>query len=265
MRLSSLLKRRQKVKRPTPPEEEPRAGRGAIKRALRHSAAASNYRSAAILGERIATALSTIETAVLAIDVVNDRLREAHNLVAEAGKTQNLPRRELLAGRYDDVRSEIDAAVGAASHNRINLINGLLIGGQSPAFIIALDGEGRADIAVSVVNLTTGARGLALSPPRTGFSEDAEITMILNEIDQAQTRIVNLSMRFADHAALIADRLTRLQELAGNSLIESWLPTGADTQEPAEEDTHQPLNLQDEEVIADVPPPEFDNSGLGKV
>ena len=269
MRLTSLLKQRQKSKRPAPPEEEPRAGKGAIKRALRHSAAASNYRSAAILGERIATALSTIETAVLAIDVVNDRLREAFNLVAEAGKTQNLARRELLAGRYDDVRSEIDATVGAASHNRINLINGLLIGGQSPAFSIALDGEGRADMAISVVNLTTGARGLALSPPRTGFSEDAEITMIIDEIDQAQTRIADISMRFADHAALISDRLMRLQELAGTSRIESWLPTGADVPEPSEDDM-TPLDLRSEtelltEITSEMPDATGGDAELGKV
>lgn len=244
MRLSSLLKKRKKIKRPEPLEVEPRAGKLAIKRALRHSAAASNYRSAAILGERIATALSTIETAVLAIDVVNDRLREAASLVREAGKTDNLGRRELLAGRYDDVRSEIDATVGAAAHNRINLINGRLIGGQAAAFSVALDHEGRAGVAISVVNLTTGARGLSLSPPRTGFSDETEITMILGEIDLAQTRLAEVSMRFADHAALIADRLSRLQLLAGNARIESELPTGADAEDPNErEDARHPMEL----------------------
>jgi hypothetical protein len=249
MRLSSLLKKRQKTKRPPPPEEEPRAGKGAIKRALRHSAAASNYRSAAILGERIATALSTIETAVLAIDVVHDRLREAASLVGEASRTDNLGRRELLAGRYDDVRSEIDATVGAAAHNRVNLINGRLIGGQAAAFHVALDDEGRASIAISVVNLTTGARGLALSPPRTGFSDETEIAMILDEIDRARTRTAEVSLRFADHAALMADRLSRLQKLAGNARIESELPTGADAEDPVFEpqDAAQPMDLLNEE------------------
>ncbi len=253
MRLSSLLKHRRKIKRPQPPEEEPRAGKSAIKRALRHSAVASNYRSAAILGERIATALSTIETAVLAIDVVNDRLREAANLVEAARVTDNLARRELLAGRYDDVRSEIDATVGAASHNRVNLINGLLIGGRSAAFNIALDNDGRSDIAVGVVNLTTGARGLSLSPPRTGFSDDDEIATILAEIDHSQTRLAEVSLRFADHAAFIADRLSRLQRLAGKSPILSVLPTGADVEEPAEgeEDRSHPLDLLPDSASGD--------------
>lgn len=246
MRLTSLLKRRQKSRRPPPPVEEPRVSASAIKRALRHTAAMPQSHSASVQGQRVATALSTIETAVLAIDVIADRLREAAGLVNEAGKTDNLGRRALLAGRFDDVRSEIDATVGSAAHNRINLINGMLIGGRSAAFDIALDGEGRAGIALSVVNLTTGARGLALSPPRTAFAEDAEISMILDEIDRAQLRITEVGLRFADHAALVADRLARLQKLAGTRPILSDLPTGADAMDPALEadDLRRPLDLQ---------------------
>lgn len=258
MRLTSLLKRRQKSRRPLPPVEEPRVSASAIKRALRHTAAMPQSHSATIQGQRVATALSTIETAVLAIDVIADRLREAAGLVSEAGKTDNLGRRALLAGRFDDVRSEIDATVGSASHNRINLINGMLIGGRSPAFDIALDVEGRAGIAISVVNLTTGARGLALSPPRTAFAEDVEITMILDEIDRAQLRISEVGLRFADHAALVAHRLARLQKLAGSRPILSDVPTGADAMDPALEPVSldAPLDLlaeQTEQVAAQSP------------
>ncbi|HEY4345795.1 MAG TPA: hypothetical protein VGN05_15705 [Parvibaculum sp.] len=248
MRLASLLKQRRKTRRtPPPPEETPRAPKSAVARALRHSAAASNYRSAAELGMRIATALSTIETAVLAIDAVNDRLREAANLVEGANKNDNLGRRALLAGRYDDVRAEIDAVVGSAAHNRINLINGCMIGGVYTAFDISLDEEGRAGIAIGVVDLTTGASGLALSPPRSAFAEDVEISTILGEIEAAQIRIAEVSMRFADHAALIADRLARLQKLAGTSQIESHVPTGADMDEAVGEDA-QPFNLELAEI-----------------
>ncbi len=250
MRLTSLLKRRQKSRRPPPPVEEPRVSASAIKRALRHTAAMPQSHSAGLQGQRVATALSTIETAVLAIDVIADRLREAAGLVSEAGKTDNMGRRALLAGRFDDVRSEIDATVGSAAHNRINLINGMLIGGQSPAFDITLDVDGRAGIAISVVNLTTGARGLALSPPRTAFAEDAEINMILDEIDRAQLRIAEVGLRFADHAALVADRLARLQKLAGSRPILSDVPTGADAMDPAlePEDLRPPLDLKAEDT-----------------
>lgn len=250
MRLVSLLSRRRKQqerRQPIAPEEELRAPKSAIARALRHSKAASSWHSAAELGTRIATALSTIETAVLTIDMVSDRLREAAGLVRTAGDSGDLGRRALFAGRYDDVRAEIDAAVGAATHNRVNLVNGRLIGGKYPAFDIALDEHGRAGIAIGVVNLTTGEGGLALSPPRSAFAEDEEIATIAGEIVAAQKLVAGVGSRFADHAALIADRLARLQELAGGRLIEPHLPTGADI-EPGHAGEAEPFELGVAEV-----------------
>ena len=255
---------------------------GAIKRALRGLPASGNSRAAAILGQSVATALSTIETAVLAIDAVNDSLREAASLAREANNTDNPARRALLAERFDDVRSEIDATVGSATHNRVNLINGRLIGGKMATFEVPLDQEGRSGIAISVVNLTTGARGLSLSPPRTAFAENEEITMILDEIDRAQSRIAEVSIRFADHAAFIANRLGQLQQEAGTHLIRSHLPTGADAEDPAAEgeDTHRPMDLsaeatestplpseielvETEALSEDVLPDNEDEEGLG--
>jgi len=252
MRLNSLLKRRQKAKRKPRPEETPQVTPGAIKRALRSLPTSGNSRSAAMLGQNIATALSTIETAVLAIDVVNDSLREAAGLAREANDTDNPARRALLAERFDDVRSEIDATVGSATHNRVNLINGRLIGGKTATFEVPMDQEGRSGIAISVVNLTTGARGLSLSPPRTAFAEDEEIAMILNEIDQAQSRIADVSIRFADHAAFIANRLGQLQQEAGTHVIRSQLPTGADAEDPTQDtdDARRPLDLSAEATEA---------------
>lgn len=226
---------------------KPRAPRRAVARALRHAAAAAGSPIAAGLGQRIATALSTIETAVLAIDSISDRLREARDLVAAAQATPDLGRRALFAGRYDDVRAEIDAIVGSASHNRVNLINGRLIGGNGRAFDIALDERGHARIAVQIVNLTTGSGGLSLSPPRSGFAEDEELATIAREIEQAQELAGNVCIRFADHAALISDRLARLQSAAGSRVIESELPTGADPRQVLEEE-RGPVDLSVAEV-----------------
>jgi hypothetical protein len=253
MRLVSLLSRRQKQqdKRKAPARaetEEVRAPKSAIARALRHSKAASSWHSAAELGTRIATALSTIETAVLTIDMVSDRLREAAGLLRIASESGDLGRRALFAGRYDDVRAEIDAAVGAATHNRVNLVNGRLIGGRYPAFDIALDDQGRAGIAIGVVNLTTGEGGLALSPPRSAFAEDDEIATIAAEIVAAQNLVISVGNRFADHAALIADRLARLQALAGGHAIEPHLPTGADIEPGHPGDAGETMELGVAEV-----------------
>jgi hypothetical protein len=228
MGLFTRLIARRKLEPPTP-EETPRVTPAALKRALRSSATASGSLTAAELGQRIATALSTIETAVLAIDAVTERMREAADLVADAGRSADIGRRALLADRYDDLRAEIDAIVGSASHNRINLICGRRIGGQHTSFEIALDGEERAGVSIPIVNLTTGPGGLSLSPPRSAFAEDAEIDAIAAEIDAARSLAAGAAERFADHAALIADRLARLIAIAGSHPVETQLPTGIDT------------------------------------
>ena len=233
MGLFSRLIARRKLEPPTP-EEAPRVTQAALKRALRSTATASGSLSAAELGQRIATALSTIETAVLATDAVTERLREAADLVADAGRNADVGRRALLADRYDDLRAEIDAIVGSASHNRVNLISGRRIGGKIASFDIPLDGDGRSGIAVQVVNLTTGEAGLSLSPPRDAFADDGEIEAIAAEIAAARETAAAVSELFADHAALISERLDRLRALAGSHGIETHLPTGADeTSAPA--------------------------------
>ncbi|MEQ8592106.1 MAG: hypothetical protein RIC04_00305 [Parvibaculum sp.] len=231
MGLFSNLIARRKLEPPAP-VETPRVTQAALKRALRSTAMASGSQLAAELGQRIATALSTVETAVLAIDAVTERLREAADLVADAGRNADIGRRALLAGRYDDVRAEIDAIVGSASHNRVNLIGGRRIGGQHTSFEIALDGEDRAGISIAVINLTTGESGLSLSPPRSAFADDAEIEAISAEIGAARISAAAAAERFSDHAALIADRLARLIAIAGSHPVETQLPTGADAEDP---------------------------------
>lgn len=233
--------------KPRAPAENPRASHGAVARALRHVAVATGSPLAAELGRRVATALSTIETAVLAIDTICDKLNEARDLVEAARASAEAGRRALFAGRYDDVRAEIDAVVGSASHDRINLICGRLIAGRAAAFDVALDEHGRACIAIQVVDLTTGPGGLALSPPRTAFAEDDELAGIAAEIVAARARSQNAGRLFADHAALISERLERLQTAAGARLIESRLPTGADADQLGGE-PHGPVELGVAEV-----------------
>ncbi|HCX66133.1 MAG TPA: hypothetical protein DHK64_00970, partial [Rhodobiaceae bacterium] len=58
-------------------EETSSAPPEAVQRALRIRGNATGSLSAAELGQHIATALSTIETAVLAMDAIAERLREA--------------------------------------------------------------------------------------------------------------------------------------------------------------------------------------------
>lgn len=240
MGILSRLRGKRALEAP-PAEETPSVTPAAMQRALRSAATTRGSFNAAELGQRIATALSTIETSVLAIDALTDRLREAADLVADAGASTDDGRRALLAGRYDDIRAEIDAIAGSASHNRINLIAGRRIAGKLASFDIPFDEDGRSGIAIQVVNLTTNESGLSLSPPRSAFADDEEIAAIAREIDAARETALKVSDRFADHAALISERLDRLMEFAGPRAIGSQVPTGADAEEAPEPPPASPM------------------------
>lgn len=229
MKIFSRFRTRQQETEPT--EATPRATREAMERALRGTSRHGGSVSAAELGQRIATSLSTVETAVLAIDAVSNLLREAGDLASDAARSDDPGRRALLAGRYDDLRSEIDAIVGSASHNRVNLIAGRRSPRHPASFEIMLDMEGRRGIAIPISNLTTSAEGLALSPPRSAFEVDEEIDMILCEIDRARDVTENAAACLADHAALVAERIEILRHEAGEQRIDPSVPTGADTPE----------------------------------
>lgn len=231
MGIFSLFRR--KSLEPPLAEPAPSVTPAAMQRALRGTATAQGLFSAAELGRRIATALSTLETSVLAIDAIAGKLREAAELVADAGSSADDGRRALLAGHYDELREEIDAIAGSATHNRVNLIAGRRINGQHPAFDIPFDEEGRSGIAIQVANLTTGADGLALSPPRNAFASQEEMAQIVGEIEAARLSAARVSDRFADHAALISERLARLIDMAGAHPVGTWLPTGADAMDEA--------------------------------
>ncbi|MFN4353039.1 hypothetical protein [Parvibaculum sp.] len=232
MGLFSLFKGNKKLE-PPPAEDAPPVTPAAMQRALRATSITKGSYNAAELGERIATALSTIETSVLAIDAIMDRLREAADLVADAGTSADDGRRALLAGRYDELREEIDAIAGSATHNRVNLIAGRRIGGKQTTFDIAFDDEARSGVAIPIVNLTTGEAGLSLSPPRDAFAPDEEVAAIAAEIEAARATAARVSDRLVDHAALISERLARLMEMAGPREIGTRLPTGADPPEEA--------------------------------
>jgi len=230
MGILSLFSPRKSLEPPSA-EPAPSVTPAAMDRALRAATAAQGLYSAAELGRGIATALSTIETSVLAIDEISGKLREAAELVADAATSADDGRRALLAGHYDELREEIDAIAGSATHNRINLIAGRRISGQHMTFDIAFDEDGRSGIAIQVANLTTAMDGLALSPPRDAFASDEEIARIASEIEAARLTTAKVSERLADHAALISERLARLIEMAGAHRIGTWLPTGADAAE----------------------------------
>ncbi len=172
-------------------------------------------------GAEIATALNTVETAILAIDTVADLLVEAELLTATARETESAGRRALIANRYATLIQTISDTVGRAEHNGMNLLDG-----ARSTYEIRLDSEERASVALHVANLTTDADGLDLTVPREEFASQVEIERTIAEVEAARRTASRVADLFADSSAVLSERLARLDHDFGPDAAQATKPTG---------------------------------------
>jgi flagellin-like hook-associated protein FlgL len=176
-------------------------------------------------GAEIATALNTVETAILAIDTIADLLIEAELLTATARDTQSAGRRALIANRYNKLLHMISTTIGRAEHNGMNLLDA-----NRNTYEIKLDSEERASIALHVADLTTGPEGLDLSTPQEAFTSQVEVERTIAEIDAARRTTARCADLFADSSAVLAERLARLDQDFGPAAAQATQRTGASQQ-----------------------------------
>jgi flagellin-like hook-associated protein FlgL len=173
-------------------------------------------------GAEIATALNTVETAILAIDTIADLLIEAELLTATARDTQSAGRRALISNRYNKLLHTVSETILRAEHNGMNLLDG-----NRSTYEIKLDSDERASIALHVANLTTQTEGLGLSTPQEAFASQVEVERTIAEIDAARRTTARVADLFADSSAVLAERLARLDHDFGPDAARATQPTGA--------------------------------------
>ncbi len=178
--------------------------------------------SVAQAGAEIATALNTVETAILAIDTIADLLIEAELLTATARDTQSAGRRALISNRYNKLLHTVSETILRAEHNGMNLLDG-----NRNTYEIKLDSDERASIALHVANLTTETEGLGLSAPLEAFASQVEVERTIAEIDAARRTTSRVADLFADSSAVLAERLARLDQDFGPTAAQATRPTGA--------------------------------------
>lgn len=193
----------------------------AVTRAMRNMAKGAPV-AIAKAGAEIATALNTMETAILAVDAVCDQLIEAELLADTARDTQSDGRRALIANRYISLLDKISETVARSSHNGMNLLDGI-----QTTYEIKLDAEGRASIILHGANLTVDAGGLGLTRPSESFASLVEIERTIAEIDAARRTTSRVADLFADSAAVLAERLSRLDQDFGPEATLASQPSGA--------------------------------------
>lgn len=216
--MSKLVRRRTKSDETTVPVL---SSQDAIIRTMRNMAKGPPA-AVAKAGSEIATALNTVETAILAIDTIADLLIEAELLADTARDTDSAGRRALVANRYLALLDKIGDIVARSDHNGMNLLDG-----NEPTYEIELDADSRASIVLHGANLSADAGGLALTRPREAFASTTEIERTVAEIDAARRTAARVSDLFADSAAVLAERLSRLDQDFGPDAVIATQRSGA--------------------------------------
>ena len=160
-------------------------------------------RSAAVVADPVTEEVDPKARAVAVLDaclsVVSDAsriMREAAAQVIEAASEADEAPRALLAERYDDARSRIDAMqAGMPDDAR------LLLGDEAPALDVPLRG---ATYAVAPFPLGTGEGGLDLPAPEDGFASHQEVAETLRRVELALERLSRVRAIYAADRAFLS-------------------------------------------------------------
>lgn len=170
---------------------------GGVNRALRAAIAEPSKQDAT---EAVRTALTTIESALFAVDTLRDILEQALDIAHSAQAAGEAGGRALLAESYDEIRLSISKVIDALEPPAAGLI------GKAPHTLDVKLG-GKAHYSVSAVRLDLSPKGLALDPPRDAFSTDAEIDRVLAAIDAALVKADRAAANFCRDAQFLIARM----------------------------------------------------------
>ncbi|MBY0423723.1 MAG: hypothetical protein K2Q06_15570 [Parvularculaceae bacterium] len=170
---------------------------GGVNRALRAAIAEPARQDAA---EAVRVALTTIESALFAVDTLRDILEQALDIAHSAQSAGDAGGRALLAESYDEIRLSISKVIDGLDAPAAGLI------GKAPHNLDVKLG-GKAHYSVSAMRLDLSPKGLALDPPRDAFATDAEIDRVMADIDAALLKADRAAANFCRDAQFLIARM----------------------------------------------------------
>jgi len=155
----------------------------------------------------IARAIGVIEAATLGLCHIVELIDEAKELCASGIATEDASMLNMLAERYGAVIKELNAIAAATGHGGVQLIDDSL---QS----IEVHLCHREDLKVKLphINLTAGAKGLALPKPARAFQSAQDLEQLRAHLDLVTERLDKAAGTFRQHGADLSKRLALILE-----------------------------------------------------
>lgn len=194
--LQGLLGRKQPASEPEMPAMDVAAG---VSRALR-ATTPSPEAPRRDVDEAIMATLSTIESALFAVDTLRDILEQALDIAHSAFAADDPGGRALLAESYDEIRLTISKTIDNLDPRAASLIG-------KNAHNVDVRLGGKANYSVSAFRLDLSPKGLNLDPPRDAFATNAEIEGVLTEIDNGLQKADRAASALCRDAQFLIARL----------------------------------------------------------
>ena len=156
----------------------------------------------------IREALTSIESALYAIDRLRDILEQACDIAVSAKDADDIGARALLAESYDDLRMSIETSI-----KKIDPSAALLIGKNQRHVDVNLGGKTR--YSISPIRLDTSEKGLHLIPPRNAFEASDEVDAVLDHLDKALHKADKAAGNYCRDAQYLIARMNATIAAAG--------------------------------------------------
>lgn len=180
----------------------------------------------------LSTSLQTVKAASNAIDGITKIVEQAKGLANDAlQKAAASADRTTLAGKFNDLRDQLDALVNDAVFNGVNLLK------STSSLVVKFNEDNTSTLSIAGVDLSTGSSGLNISAAANDFAADSDINAALSQLTTALSTLRTNASSFGTNSTLIQTRtdftkvlVTTLQNASDSLVLADINEEGANLQ-----------------------------------
>ncbi len=180
----------------------------------------------------LSTSLQTVKAASNAIDGITKIVEQAKGLANDAlQKAAGSADRTTLAGKFNDLRDQLDSLVNDATFNGVNLLK------STSSLVVKFNEDNTSTLSIAGVDLSTGSSGLNISAAANAFAADSDINAALSQLTTALSTLRTNASSFGTNSTLIQTRtdftkvlVTTLQNASDSLVLADINEEGANLQ-----------------------------------
>jgi flagellin-like hook-associated protein FlgL len=166
------------------------------------SASSLTHRAAdlQVLKDDIAQAISAAETAVSAIEAIDDIVEQMKGLALSAKSDASSTNRSNAAVQFNDLKDQLDNLANDATYSDTNLVKG------SPGNLkVTFSEDGSSTLTIS--GIASDSSGLSIAVAGSNWTSDTDVDTAINDLDSALTTLRSSAATLGSSASLITLRL----------------------------------------------------------